>query len=193
MPVPGRATPLSERTRALLRPLEHLMGQRPDGEIATAAGLDRRNVVIYRQSRGIPAYDRLGRRPAPPATGQAAPGGGRRSRLDAFAALMGSVPDGQIALLAACSREAVMRYRSRRGIAAAPRSTARARAGREDPAPARTAHGYVVTAVAAGEHREYVVIGDDIAEAARVSLASLARRSPGAEVLELRHHGALLG
>jgi len=117
-----RYPPLSEATRARLAPYVATMGKRPDGEIARAAGLDRRCVVVYRHYAGIPPYQR-GHAPAEeaPAPAVEPSPGHRRSRLDRYRHLMGDVSDGRIAELAGCSREAVMRYRSRYGIPAAGR------------------------------------------------------------------------
>ncbi len=113
---------LSAAARKRLEPYRDLMGKRPDGEIARLAGLDRRYVVVFRHHEGIGPY-RRGSAEKSEATATATEGKRfRKSKLDAFRHLMGEVPDGQVAELAGCSREAVMRYRSRHGIAPASRA-----------------------------------------------------------------------
>jgi hypothetical protein len=116
-----RYAPLSPAATERLEPYRDLMGKRPDGEIAKLAGMDRRYVVVFRYYNDIPAY-RRGSTPKPADKAQdAKPRRSRRSKLDEFRHLMGEVSDGRIAELAGCSREAVMRYRKRHGIVAAPR------------------------------------------------------------------------
>jgi hypothetical protein len=120
-PKKPRYAPLSPAASERLEPYRDLMGKRPDGEIAKLAGMDRRYVVVFRYYNDLPAY----RRGNAPKAGKSAKGGkpsrSRKSKLDEFRHLMGEVPDGRIAELADCSREAVMRYRKRHGISPAPR------------------------------------------------------------------------
>lgn len=116
----SKYAPLSATALERLEPYRDLMGKRPDGEIANLAGLDRRYVVVFRIQHDIPPYRRSNTpKPAPAAASKAL--GFRKSKLDEFRHLMGDVPDGRIAELAGCSREAVMRYRKRHDISAAPR------------------------------------------------------------------------
>jgi len=124
--------PLSEATKARLDPYRGLMGQRPDGEIAKLAAIDRRYVVVYRHHNDIPAY-RRGKNPA--AQGGGKPRRFRRSKLDVFRHLMGVEPDGVVAEQAGCSREAVMRYRRRHEIPAAPRGARRLLPPQQPPSP----------------------------------------------------------
>lgn len=120
-PKKPRYAPLSAAATERLEPYRDLMGKRPDGEIAKLAGMDRRYVVVFRYYSDIPPY-RRGSTPKPSGkTNDAKPRRSRRSKLDEFRHLMGEVSDGRIAELAGCSREAVMRYRKRHGIGAAPR------------------------------------------------------------------------
>lgn len=240
--------PLSEATRAKLSQYDALMGKRPDGEIAKAAGLDRRYVVVYRYYAGVPSYRR-------PLKGERVGGDGaskrrpafRRSRLDEYRHIMGDVPDGRIAELAGCSREAVMRYRSRHDISPASRIARPPTEGTDEAVPSpgeptaapaveaeaalsphsedlppevddmlvsepamasvvvldrskprqeqghhSAIHGYLVTAQIDGDRRTFLVIGSDIARAARRALLLLAQISPGASILELSYHAELL-
>jgi len=151
--------PLSDSTRLKLALYEALMGRRPDGEIARAAGIDRRYVVVYRHYAGIPPYQRSVR-DQPTGDGPAAARTTfRRSRLDDYQHLMGEVPDGRIAELAGCSREAVMRYRSRHNIGPASRAA-------PSPAPAVSA---MPTEEAAPNSDGAVVSGLSMAESAWTS------------------------
>ncbi len=113
--------PLSSGATERLEPYRDLMGKRPDGEIAKLAGMDRRYVVVFRIHNDIPAYRRGSASKSAPSADDAKPRRLRKSKLDEFRHLMGDVPDGRIAELAGCSREAVMRYRKRYGIDPAPR------------------------------------------------------------------------
>jgi len=134
-PKKTRYAPLSQAARDRLEPYRDLMGKRPDGEIAKLAGLDRRYVVVFRVHNDIPAYRRGSAGKSKPA-GAGKPRRFRKSKLDEFRHLMGEVPDGRISELAGCSREAVMRYRKRYGIPAAPRGRQPAAAAPPEPTPA---------------------------------------------------------
>jgi hypothetical protein len=113
---------LSDTAIARLEPYRDLMGKRPDGEIAKLAGMDRRYVVVFRTHNDIPPYRRGSASTSSKPADGSKPRRFRKSRLDEFRHLMGEVPDGRIAELASCSREAVMRYRKRYEIASASRS-----------------------------------------------------------------------
>jgi hypothetical protein len=132
----SKYAPLSAAALQRLEPYRELMGKRPDGEVAQLAGMDRRYVVVYRTHNGIPAFRRGGNNGAESKRDK--PKRFRRSRLDEFRHLMGQVPDGSIAELAGCSREAVMRYRKRHGIDPAPRGRRAVAQVSPTPAP-RTA------------------------------------------------------
>jgi len=116
--------PLSTSAIERLEPYRDLMGKRPDGEIAKLAGLDRRYVVVFRIHNDIPPYRRGSAAKLEAQPTSAKPRRFRKSKLDEFRHLMGEVPDGRIAELAGCSREAVMRYRKRFDIPPAPRGRA---------------------------------------------------------------------
>ncbi len=117
----SRYAPLSDAANARLEPYRNLMGKRPDGEIAKLAGMDRRYVVVFRTHNDIPAYRRGASTKRGDEVGGDKPRRFRKSKLDEFRHLMGEVPDGRIAELAGCSREAVMRYRKRYDLPPAPR------------------------------------------------------------------------
>jgi len=119
-----RYAPLSTSAIERLEPYRDLMGKRPDGEIAKLAGLDRRYVVVFRVHNDIPPYRRGSAAKLEAQPAGARPRRFRKSKLDEFRHLMGEVPDGRIAELADCSREAVMRYRKRFDIPPAPRGSA---------------------------------------------------------------------
>lgn len=104
------------------------LGRISDGAVAAPAGVQVRAVAAYRKAHGIPAYDGFRRQkrksrsgtapwPAEPATPALAalPPSSRRSargsRLNAFANLIGTVPDAEVARRAGVSRPAVVQYR----------------------------------------------------------------------------------
>lgn len=122
---PARANPL-ERFRSQL-------GKVGDHVIAARAGVTRESVGKFRRDNAIPAYDgfRTGPRqrpdpvaqvePVPPSPSVTPPSTpphppGRRSAIDAFADLLGTVPDHVVGAMAGVSRDAVKEYRKRRGI-----------------------------------------------------------------------------
>lgn len=77
------------------------LGLVPDGEIAEAVGCGRPAVVVARQARGIPAFQRPGRQVAYAWNEQP----------------LGEVPDRQIAEALGCCTQAVHAARRRLGIA----------------------------------------------------------------------------
>ncbi len=144
-------TPKGER-RSRVDPFADLVGLRSDAEVARLAGVRRETVIAYRQTRGIPAPPIVRsvatktprRKPSPvkpcpsPVVEPTAstepprtPTGRnlRRSKLDAFRHLLGTIPDHEVALLANMNRQSVMEYRRARGIPAAGRLAASALVG----------------------------------------------------------------
>lgn len=99
----------------LLEPLLELMGAIPDAEVAKRAGVSVRTVASYRSRNNISGY-----------TGRGKPGQRkqRRSRIDPFVDLLGTVPDRVVAAKAGVTLNAVRNYRAKRGI---PSSRQRAR------------------------------------------------------------------
>jgi hypothetical protein len=233
----SKYAPLSDAAKAKLEPYRDLMGKRPDGEIAKLAGMDRRYVVVFRTHNGIPAF-RRGSAAKSSTSAEPKSRNFRRSRLDEFRHLMGHVADGKVAELAECSREAVMRYRKRHSITAAPRKQAplelvepveppvaepapppvepaveddlppemdevmAAEASgpelepNEEPVAAPTPvggiEGYLVVARVDGEDQEWMVLAEDLPDAARKAVALVGARSPGAQVIELRYCADIL-
>ena len=106
--------------------IRHLMGTRPDHEIAEMAGSTISVVGRYRRRHGISAYDgyKFGVGQTPPARkGEGSEGrptkkGGRvyASKLDPYRDLVGKIPDGELADKAGMSTEGVRMYRRRHKI-----------------------------------------------------------------------------
>lgn len=96
------------------------LGKVPDQQVADLAGVSRTLVVNYRKKLGIPPYQgHKGAPTQPKATVEdARPFRGRRSALDPYTNVLGTVPDAEIARLAGVTPENVRTYRQRRNIAA---------------------------------------------------------------------------
>jgi hypothetical protein len=131
----------------LLEPLKSLLGKVPDQQIADRAGVSRALVVNFRKKLGIPAYEgyKFGQEKAASAPISASERGfrGRRSALDSYVHVLGTMPDAEVAKLANVTAENVRTYRHRRGIAAnwkdvkpAPRPVVETRPFVEPRAPA---------------------------------------------------------
>lgn len=120
------------RRRSKLDPYLHLIGVRPDSEVARLAGVTFENVRAFRKRHNLGAGS--------PADTVAAPGAstpavapvaaatpipaaperrkpGRKTPIDAFAHLVGTVPDAEVARLSGASLAAVSAWRIRRKIA----------------------------------------------------------------------------
>jgi hypothetical protein len=91
----------------------HLLGSIPDSEVARLAEVSVRTVASYRARNDIPGYSGPRRRP------QAR--GGRQSKLDDYAHLLGKLPDRVVAEEAGMSLGAVRNYRIKNDIPAAGR------------------------------------------------------------------------
>jgi len=87
-----------------------IVGSRPDRDIAEEIGVSVRTLASFRARHKIPAYKgpRTQRKP-----------GGRRSKIDPFRDLLGTVPDRVVAEKAGVTLNAVRNYRVKHGIAAA--------------------------------------------------------------------------
>jgi hypothetical protein len=198
------------------------MGTRPDREIALLVGVDRRYVVVFRQMNGIAAYDHQGapRRPRLEVRTPAREPRLRRSRLDGFRHLMGTMHDGEVAAQAGTSREAVMRYRQRHHIAPfVPQGESRApevvpetrefvgspgaevspQGAPEAEVPRATSveswrerNGYMFELEADGRVREYLVLGEDIAQAAERFHGGVGRPGLEGRVVAIRYKAAAL-
>jgi hypothetical protein len=133
--------------RSVIDAFAQLLGTVTDAEIAAKANVTVAAVTQYRIRRGIVAANR---RPAL-AEAAAAPAGvrHRRSKLDAYAHLVGTLSDAEVALLADVTSEGVRQYRRRHGIPSAFTTAASVRVAPAAPAPvapARVAAAPVVSA-----------------------------------------------
>ncbi|MBX2801184.1 MAG: hypothetical protein KTR31_26120 [Myxococcales bacterium] len=99
---------------ALILPFKGKLGNVPDAEVADEAGVSVRTIASFRARNGIAGYTGPRRRRKK--------GGGRRSKIDAFAELLGQVPDRVVAEKAGVTLNAVRNYRAKRGIQAAGRA-----------------------------------------------------------------------
>lgn len=111
-PEPGEASASTEQRPgskdALIEPYRHLLGQVRDKEVAEKAGVAVKTISNYRRQRGIKGYS------GPRNT----KGGGRKSKIDAFAHLLGVEHDRVVAMKAGVTVNAVRNYRTKRGIGA---------------------------------------------------------------------------
>jgi hypothetical protein len=129
----------------------NLLGEVPDADVAREAGVSVRTVASYRARHEIPGYS------GPRRTSRAQRR--RPSKIDAFAHLLGKVPDRVVAEEAGVSVNAVRNYRAKRGIPAASRDAA---APRPEPMPAEGTQAWKVVVRRAGEDVERVVLAEDI-------------------------------
>ena len=127
-----------------------LLGNVPDAEVAREAGVSVRTVASFRARHNVPGYTG----PRRSARSQKR----RPSKIDAYAHLLGTVPDRVVAQRASVSLNAVRNYRNKRGIAAAPRERG------TEPAAPRTAgaQAWRVTLRQADQEVVRVVVADDI-------------------------------
>ena len=195
------------------------MGTVSDKEIAAKAGVSPENVRTWRKRRGIPASWRGGDSAAPAST-RATPGSKkarrgkkprrRKSRLDPYRKELGLLPDKQVAELAGVSPENVRAYRKRHGIKAqwqsavthpatqpvampskSPRAVLAPAAKRRSTNSARS-WAFRVTADVGGEEKEYVTLGADVVEAARVARERLSASHAEAFVRKIEVVGVAL-
>ncbi len=106
---------MSDRTRprgrpSRITPFVHLIGVLPDREVAALANCTPANISMYRRRKQLPE--------APPAVsdGRRRPAVSRGSLLDAYASMIGVLPDAAVAEAAGCTAANVSLYRRRRGI-----------------------------------------------------------------------------
>jgi hypothetical protein len=136
---PTAAIRQRSRPRSKLTPFTHLFGTVPDISIANEAGVSKDAVRMARTRLGIPAWkgeapvDAQAVVPAEQvkATDTARRAG--RSKIGAYATMLGTVPDSTVAKLAHVTVAAVRIYRFRKGI---PKWTDRRDADQEPVAPA---------------------------------------------------------
>ncbi|MBN1334589.1 MAG: hypothetical protein JXB39_01360 [Deltaproteobacteria bacterium] len=135
----------------------------------------------------------------------------RRSKMDPFLHLIGVKPDREVAEMAGVTSENVRAYRKRRGIPAQwreegppvrrrPRSATVAPTPKAEPQPAPQvveaargvpgARGFLV--VGDGDE-EFVVVADNIAQAAALAVARFAVRKPSGRVVSIQYLAEMLG
>ena len=135
---PGNAR-RSAAARVEDRALPGLVGQRPDREVAEMAGVTPEAVRMYRRRHGIPSAPRKSAASASSTTPRKPRK--RRSKLDPFSDLLGTVPDAEVAAMAGVTSENVRAYRRRHGISAdwrnKPAAPAAAPVAEAAPAPPR--------------------------------------------------------
>lgn len=173
---------------SVLEPYASSLGRVPDHKVAEQAGVSRAIVIAFRKRLGIPAYNgyKFGA-PGNPAPSRAAvPEGGaprtfrgRRSALDPYTHLLGTVPDQEIANLAGVTPENVRTYRQRRGIAAGW-ATEPAEGGPPEMA------AWVVTLEVGTASYRYAILAPDIGTAAGTAIRKATTRHPGAVVKALQ-------
>jgi len=165
----------------LLLPHWDLLGSVPDADVAREAGVSVRTVASFRARHDISGYS------GPRRTSKAARR--RPSKIDAFAHLVGKVPDRVVAQEAKVSTNAVRNYRYKHGIPAVPReqaADATARLQAESPSLHSGTQAWKVTIETAGRRTDRVVLADDLESA--VSRAS----SATGQVIALEWVGPLL-
>jgi transposase len=108
-PEPGESGPSRPGSKDdLLQAHADLLGQVPDAEIARRAGVSMRTVAAYRARHGVKGYSGPRRRGADRKP--------RKSRIDEFADLVGTVPDREVAEQAGVSINTVRNWRVKRGV-----------------------------------------------------------------------------
>lgn len=137
-----------------------LLGNVPDAEVAREAGVSVRTVASFRARHNVPGYTG----PRRSARSQKR----RPSKIDAFAHLLGTVPDRVVAQQAGVSLNAVRNYRNKRGIAAAPRE----RSPSLPTAQPGGAQAWRVTFLEGGAEHVRVVVANDITQAMNAALAA---------------------
>jgi hypothetical protein len=111
--VPTEVRPGSKDSRIL--PFVDLLGEVPDSEVASKAGVSVRTIASFRSRNSISGYKGPRKRGADRAP--------RKSRIDAFAHLVGQFPDRVVAEKAGVSLNAVRNWRMRHGVPASGRSS----------------------------------------------------------------------
>lgn len=155
-----------------------MLGAAPDNEVAEAAGVSVRTVASFRARHNIAAYSGPRR-----SKGERE----RRSKIDPFKALVGTVPDRVVAEQAGVTINAVRNYRMKRGIQASGRSRAEVEAP-AIAAPNGGSRAWQVTFAGRQGQRAGVVLAHDLQGAATVA----AQRSGGDEVVSISLVGTLL-
>lgn len=128
------AAPVAAEGRSKLTPYQHLIGHRPDREVAELANVTVEAVRMFRKRRGIKVGAPEAEAPVASTKAAKVPGR-RRSALDPHIGLIGKLSDAEVAALAGVTPENVRAFRNRHGIAASYRGGSAAPA----EAPARAA------------------------------------------------------
>ena len=209
------AAPAAAEGRSKLTPYQHLIGHRPDREVAELANVTVEAVRMFRKRRGIKVGAPEAEAPVASAKAAKVPGR-RRSALDPHIGLIGKLSDAEVAALAGVTPENVRAFRNRHGIAASYRggsaapAAAPARAAAAPavaPAPAVAAPvakaAPVVAAAPAGAATDawslrsssgavYVVLAAGFVAAATEAAARLAAVEPHASVVAIDRIGVAL-
>lgn len=138
------AAPAAAEGRSKLTPYQHLIGHRPDREVAELANVTVEAVRMFRKRRGIKVGAPEAEAPVASAKAAKVPGR-RRSALDPHIGLIGKLSDAEVAALAGVTPENVRAFRNRHGIAASYRGGSAAPAA----APPRAAAAPAVAPAAA--------------------------------------------
>jgi hypothetical protein len=201
---------------SVLDPYRPLLGNVPDQQIARQAGVSRALVLAWRWRLGVGPYEGYkfgapGRKGTPRTTN----GGGfrgRRSALDPYLHLLGTVPDAEVARLAGVTAENVRTYRTRRGIPARWQDVPRPRAEpgeivarspaaprrRPEPVaiqpepPRRPGMVYAVTVRLGEETRVYGLLALDTADAIRRAAVAIDAVCPEGRIKGVQCVGELL-
>lgn len=197
-----------DNASARLDAVRATLGTVSDGEVARRLGIARKTVVEYRKRHGIAPFVPA-RAPAPkkePATSPT----GRTSRLDAFADIIGTLTDREVAERAGMTTENVRMYRQRRGIAATwrtadagpvrrrgrqPSQPGEPKVARASPPAAKPAPGaavYRILAVRAGQRHTFGLVAADPVDAARRAWDALTAADPAWTIHGIRLVGPAL-
>ncbi len=203
---------MADKTPAsVLEPYRAQLGTVPDRHIAQLAQVSRAIVLAWRRRLGIKPYqgykfgspgrDRIARPKTPKSDGGSFRG--RRSAIDPHAALLGKVPDAEIARLAGVTTENVRMYRVRRGIAAEWQPKATHTVSTRPPPPLEKAAqplpdpkpmmAFAVTVRCGEETRVYVLLAMDTPDAIRRAPQAIDHVWPKARILGVQQVGELIG
>jgi DNA-binding CsgD family transcriptional regulator len=180
--------------RSKVGAVRHLLGNISDSDVAKQAGVTVEAVRMYRRRHSIDGHV--------PASASASASANaprrRRSALDPYFDMLGTVPDSEIGALAGVTGENVRAYRRRHGIDATWKGAKNRKPAKKAtrsstptllPVPAPSAGGaqtgFLVTLKGKGDH---VVVANNIASAVSVAVAA-----GSSEVIAIRTLGPVLG
>lgn len=156
------ARPGSKDTRIL--PYAKLLGQVPDSDVAKKAGVSVRTIASFRARNNVGGYKGPRKRGADRAP--------RKSRIDAFAHLVGQHPDRIVAEKAGVSLNAVRNWRMRHGVPASGRVASEPIGAGTSPVSAVGTHAATSPMAGTGTYGGYGGIGG-LGAASQRPLASL--------------------